>query len=127
MGIGMIETVNSIEPYNPGQPGYEYLIKVIGSRNQYKPVDMTGIPLTPEVLRDCGFETDTEFGNQLQHPHLKCRWVDRNLSGDTLDKPYLRFDSTGRPPFIKTDIYYLHQLQNLYFALTQTELTYKPS
>jgi hypothetical protein len=75
---------------------------------------LTPIPLTPEVLRDCGF-------------------VDGRLK--VFNSGSIEASETG--VFIEIDnetaaIYFehtthLHQLQNLYYALTQTELTYKPS
>jgi len=76
-----------------------------------------GIPLTPEILEKCGFELRIE---------------------DTIEKDYKLY-----PLFVKfqhngsllvtiheysscSHIKYLHQLQNVIFALTNTELNYKP-
>jgi hypothetical protein len=73
-------------------------------------------------LEKCGFEKDADYGEFLQHPHLKCRWVFKNILGEITGVPFLRFDSTCRPPVTCTDVYFLHQLQNLYFALTGTEI-----
>lgn len=85
--------------------------------------DIEGIPLTPEILEKCGFELyDKDFGTMLQHKHLKCRYITEEINGNKISIPFLRFDSTGRPPFTKTDVYYLHQLQNLYFAISGQEL-----
>ena len=77
------------------------------------------IPLTPELLKAAGFESH-EFYN-LNHPVLKCRWVTNHFLGDELITPFLRFDSIIKRRC--TDIYFLHQLQNIYHALTGTELT----
>ena len=71
------------------------------------------IPLTPEILEKCGaivYEFDNGLGNQYR---IKDRlFVIRD--GDIVDY--------GSSVIIK----HLHQLQNLYFALTGEELTYTP-
>lgn len=83
------------------------------------------IPITTEILEGCGFVEDKEY-LLLHHPVLKCRWVTQKLFNNLkIETPFLRFDSTCRPPFGCTDIYYLHQLQNLYFSLTGNELEVK--
>ena len=74
------------------------------------------IPLTEEWLVKFGFER-TSYGRQFKGFHLEAG--SRVISTDVLssfcfeqipDKKYLR-------------ITYVHQLQNLYFALTNEELT----
>jgi hypothetical protein len=82
--------------------------------------ELKPIELTAEILEKCGFEKEDFFG--YSHPHLKCRWITSDFGDVILDRPFLRFDSIGRPPYICTDVYFLHQLQNLYFALTGEEL-----
>ena len=71
------------------------------------------IPLTPEILEKCGaivYEFDNGLGNQYR---IKDRlFVIRD--GDIVDY--------GSSVIIK----HLHQLQNLYFALTNEELNYTP-
>ncbi len=73
----------------------------------------TGVPLTPEILEKCGFEkriTD----NILFYFH-NCGYVDLYVDGGKFISYHFKFE-------IKP----LHQLQNLYFALTGNELEYKP-
>lgn len=75
------------------------------------------IPLTPEILEKCGFEKDRSgfalpdkmslsFSIDKDGQYNAC-WEDRSLH-----LPYR--------------IKYLHQLQNLYFAITGEELNYTP-
>lgn len=86
---------------------YEYE-KVGGN---YKP-----IPLSEEILLKCGAKVLRD----------KERWViefghNEGLYFDIHEKYVELCFQRGEYPFFKID--YLHQLQNLYFALTQTELT----
>ena len=82
--------------------------------------ELIGIHLSEDILIKCGFEYN-KF-DILTHYNLKCRWVTNNLSEELIDVPFLRFDGIVKPPQISTDIYYLHQLQNITFALTGKEL-----
>lgn len=78
-----------------------------------------GIPLTPEILEKwCGFEKDEEWLwynlDFFQSPKAG-RWVTNTLSGKNIDTPFLRIDGF-------CDLFYLHQLQNLYRDITSKEL-----
>ena len=77
--------------------------------------NLTPIPLTPEVLRDCGFQIndDSCFPD--------CTLGDFRVNFAIHDG-VVEYGRERIYEFIPP----LHQLQNLYFALTQTELTYKP-
>lgn len=66
--------------------------------------DIIGIPLTSEILEKCGFK-----------PFAK-DWV---KSGIIIHTRKRGFVINKRIPIIKS----IHQLQNLYFALTGEELT----
>lgn len=76
-------------------------------------LSVTGIPLTPEILEQCGFKKSHQGYMELSR-----------------DEFNLAFDETGLDIAINgndiantlSHIKYLHQLQNLYFALTGTEL-----
>jgi hypothetical protein len=78
--------------------------------------DEAPVPLTPEILKACGFENPTnEFLNNyffkdfnIYYSKEYCEW--------TIDD---RGDNEGSKPRL---IQYLHQLQNIYFALTNNEL-----
>lgn len=77
------------------------------------------IPLSPEMLEKCGFKKNTDgqgydilLNLPLNSDWMYLVWNDSGfyLSNEDIVLVILKCD-------------YLHQLQNLYFALTQTELT----
>lgn len=81
--------------------------------------DFKPIPITPEILIKCGFGHDEEmhkFGNDF-NPHSE--WVSFSI----LAHLYGYWVVIGKTNV--GSIKYLHQLQNLYFALTGTELDVK--
>ena len=72
------------------------------------------IQLTPEILEKCGFEMHNDRGLwRLNNFYLHFY----TLSDNEYCFKYNDFRSSS--------IFYLHQLQNLYFALTGEELTYQ--
>lgn len=75
--------------------------------------EFEGIPLTPEILEKCGFiksETNEFYVNNAL-------W----LEATPLVTP-IYCDGTGFKRYIGRHIKYVHQLQNLYYALTGEEL-----
>ena len=82
------------------------------------PIDFQGnnmftpIPLTEEWLLKFGFDIEYTKGGFLRWQKGEFKLLDRRL-------PYPQFHSP------KACIEYVHSLQNLYFALTNTELTIK--
>lgn len=92
--------------------------------------NLSPIPLTPEILEKCGFEVykDNPYWKNPNYVfyHLTIGYESFPIAivdGEIVkyfaceDDEYSWF---GRP------IISLHQLQNLYFALTGTELNYSP-
>lgn len=73
------------------------------------------IPLTPEVLEKCGFEKE---GEEVFWIYYKCPKWDMAATKASWHKKenYLRLD------YIYLQLKHLHQLQNLYFDLTGSEL-----
>lgn len=69
------------------------------------------IPLTPEILEKCGFVRKENTGSGITWDYGKFRLIQGYLPEFYLDAPHYGKAYTT-----------LHQLQNLYFALTQTEL-----
>jgi hypothetical protein len=80
------------------------------------------IPLTPEILIACGFQRHINSNDFWEHFVLGNGWY---ISKSNHDE-----DSAGviKDRFYWGDNYHevktLHQLQNLYFALTNTEIKY---
>lgn len=74
--------------------------------------NMKPIPLTPEILGKCGFEL------------FPWGWVKKSSNdfGIRLQVHSFSYEVSGNNP---VKIKYLHQLQNLYFALTGEELEIK--
>jgi hypothetical protein len=78
------------------------------------------IPLTPEILIACGF-----------HKHNNA-WVTADFDEKNYMKDYFTVWNMHEGEYklnttqFAIEITSLHQLQNLYFSLTQTELNYKP-
>lgn len=83
------------------------------------------IPLTPEILEKCGFEVRTYKTNGVEKTHYS---DSRNICIDhVLKKVFVLGLHQGYEDevWIKK-IEHLHQLQNLFFALTGEELNYQP-
>jgi len=77
--------------------------------------DINGIPTTPEILQKYGFEKDnTHLGGWLSPEYYSTRY--RIYDDENGYYHSSVFTRTG----------FLHQLQNLIFALTRQELEYKP-
>ena len=75
------------------------------------------IPLTPEILEKCGFDNDdNDFLKTID---------DRSSLHINLEKKRTLIESYDGIVKLK-NINYLHQLQNLVFALTGEELNFKP-
>jgi len=84
----------------------------VESLPEFRYADLSPIPLTPEILEKCGFEKGYDV-----------------YSKDSFEIAYIinGFDEVGYVLIINKEaesviFHYLHQLQNLYFALTGQEL-----
>ena len=88
---------------------------------------LKSIPITPEVLEKCGF-----VPNAIGQLAIEVLGIDTHLELITIDDGYCyinlnQINEFGNSQNVAIDrIRHLHQLQNLYFALTGEELTYKP-
>ena len=76
------------------------------------------IPLTPEILKKCGFNSDLT---------ITPKWLSDNLAKFSIrviiNKLHITIHKDRDKQFFSFgSIKYLHQLQNLYFALTGEEL-----
>ena len=117
--MGMVQTVFEIcDNTDRGkykQKGYEHIIRCEENGNQYKPIEISGIQLTEEWLLKLGFVTcyDDYEGEVRQYIKYPIIWV---ASDHYRIYNQWCFDY---------EIKYVHQLQNLYFALTGKELKLK--
>ena len=98
-----------------------------GSKLKYKLNTTKPIPLTEQWLLDFGFEKSEKGSVSIQfnigeNPLTK-DWIMQLVWLKTLPDYNLEESLFYRNGFHK--LYYVHQLQNLYFALTNTELTIK--
>lgn len=92
-------------------PNGKNIIKVIKTGGDQNYFNLKPIPLSMEILQKCGFtfSEDTVFGKKKIY----------GILGDfTFIYNRIMWNS-----FIIGHIKYLHQLQNLYYALTEQELT----
>jgi hypothetical protein len=83
----------------------------------------TGIPLTPEILEKCGFETTGDFKN-----NITCDFKSKKLWNGAQVNIYSRHKRFyyWMNETYNIELKSLHQLMNIFFALTNTELIYKP-
>lgn len=97
----------------------EWMGKLFGDSSLFALQDLFPIPLTPEVLYMVGVpDKDTHFGGWLISINEHGEAI-RIVEGE--EGYYWPFNGHQK---VVTD--YLHQLQNLYFALTNQELNYHP-
>jgi len=90
--------------------------------------DLHPVNLTPEILIKCGFEKDILLLGERGTCSLGWHFISNtykkettvNLGYDYDDCAYASHNSEH-----ETEIKHLHQLQNLYFDLTKTELEIK--
>jgi hypothetical protein len=84
------------------------------------------IPLTEEILLKCGFEKD-EVVKCLYHLKIGNIIISITIEGsDVLDVTFANTNITGVSIDTESCLY-LHGLQNITHALTNTELNIKPS
>ncbi len=90
------------------------------------------IPLTERWLKDFGFKFNDDLNNDLPSKeayflndfiiwfsHLHTLKIKQNSTNSYWHEQYEYYNGHG----LKVEIKYIHQLQNLYFALTGKELT----
>jgi len=99
--------------FNDVQVGL-YTIDLIHKKDEFTFIEP--IPLTGEILLKCGFDGNINLG----------------FGNDAIELNYITTDNhfqfeyglpgTNKVIWLLTQVKYLHQLQNLYFALTNQEL-----
>jgi len=89
---------------------------------------IVGVPLTEEILLKCGFKRNTyqhfEFGEYVYFTYeIDCNYeLSINIGKGVKRLSIDFFDGDKNSTVPINNIKYLHQLQNLYFALTNQEL-----
>ena len=81
------------------------------------------IPLTPELLEKCGFEWDSDKKTHIQKETIEGALLTFYYEDNELDE--IQFYSLDGMDYYRhpaTFCKYLHQLQNIYYALTNVEL-----
>ena len=76
------------------------------------------IPLAPEILEKCGFVKQNYYINEV---YGNANFKFKQHADKSYDIEIIGFTDQG----INVSIYFLHQLQNIYYALTGEELTIK--
>lgn len=105
--VGLQERSITIRPYGQYE---EYPI-------EYMQVPAYGILLTNDLILKCGFKNDfTPDYNEFDYYNKK----GYSMNGFKLVKLY--DENTYRFKYENIDIHYIHQFQNLYFALTGKEM-----
>ena len=90
--------------------------KAKGIKNAYlDKISFDPIPLTPEILEKCGFENNGFYCTHSD-PYME---ISPSATGFILSVNCSEYE-------IGETFNHLHQLQNLYFALTGEELNYSP-
>ncbi|HEY3387542.1 MAG TPA: hypothetical protein VGK46_13590 [Saprospiraceae bacterium] len=94
---------------------------------------LSPIPITPEWLEQLGFEiTDGEIIGETRkrsYTTYSIRDFEIDMFEDCDEYPTIKYwyayTYEGKLSNVDVEIHYIHQLQNLYFALTGQELTVK--
>jgi hypothetical protein len=125
----VVSRIESIE-YTNWNSGDEFNIVVLeyGTKERYLEGDFRPIPLTEEWLLKLGFSMDDEYLSMWINDYKYCfkyrDWA-KNWAFyiEYTDSPHPKDENQKYP--VSFDIRYVHQLQNLYFALTGYELEIK--
>ena len=107
IGNYVFDNFDAKNPYKITRISLDDFVAMSNGCNSYQP-----IPLTEDILLKCGF-----------YEHKKWFTNDYITLGYITDDRWMQFEYSVSRSVI--DIKYLHQLQNLYFALKNKELQVK--
>lgn len=96
-------------------PDYERTIRIWGGARDnelYVESQLAGIPLTPEILEKCGFEVKGGYAYAAEVKNWRMK-IYRNEGGSY---------NWAISNWNVIELKHLHQLQNLFYSLTGTEL-----
>jgi hypothetical protein len=94
----------------------------------FKHLKADPIELTPEILEACGFvNTGSNWYTEKYFTDCKeaLELIRIDINANTFRASIENDDNEHEPAYTAKPIKYVHQLQNLYYALTQTELQIK--
>lgn len=127
----VVGNIISLDVWHPNKSAtiiYSDNENALGAKNTGMNFDkLVPILLTPEILTKCGLEEDISSGYVWHKipPHYLIEISEGQVSFVILVNKEKHHVWHGlKPPYCRFK--YLHQLQNLYFALTGEELIYKP-
>ena len=122
--------------YNTGEAieidTIDYLdIKIAVEDNEAFNLSRKPIPITEDILLKCGFELYSDEGRYLITPNNEIELLITIESDDETTYSHIDIyqhidkedDEGAEVVYLTKENYTLHELQNLYFALTKTELT----
>lgn len=103
----------------------EWMGKLFGDNTSIALQDLNPMPLSPEILERCGFKKG-KYGEQEQwlSPEIERHNPYSKFQIGIINNPIYGF--TFNLEITIVSIRSLHELQNLYYALTKTELNYQP-
>lgn len=118
--MGNVVTVSTIDDCR--EDHYSgFLIGNYEDLASYTPKEYEPIPLTPEILERCGFE-DTSGGYRATGSEVVfSKLINQSVKIDLWEQ----WPTGYSLPYYGNKLESLHQLQNLYFALTGEELEIK--
>lgn len=118
LGEDWVESVRVNDEDDVNDPSYcTYLIDGF-KLNELKP-----IRVIPEILNKCGFVKTGRYAIGVGGYDI---WRKENGNKRAIELMQVAKDGPFTLAFYETSIQHLHQLQNVYFALTGTELNYQP-
>lgn len=95
----------------------------VDSAKGFDGLDIEPIPLTPDILEAAGFEYEQSgFYHNYRRSHKDGGYLDYYLLSRHDPAGFYKLTHVIGKVIIADQIWHLHQLQNLYFALTRTEL-----
>ena len=97
----------------------EYNVKVLNIGQYYTFEKHLPIPITFELLEKCGFQKQTTLNGDLDI-YNKGEFI---LYGSCLEHGFrITVEGTKKDEYLQPNIFYLHQLQNIFYFLTNLEL-----
>ena len=114
----IVKTINTIDIFKLVSIGYDYVL-LTDEYNDYDSLieELKPIPITEEWLLKFGFDLINNEYHQSRNHDLKLHW--------TVNKNKMIPEFNEKKFVTGYDFKYVHQLQNLYFALTGNELICK--